>query len=343
MTQSTGPASAPAVSVVIATHDRPALLRKALTAVLTQTYDGPIECVVVFDQAPVDTSLPASILAEVATGHPGVLAEDGPVTDPETASARAVTPSGLARSVTAIANDRTPGLAGARNTGITASQGDLVAFCDDDDEWLPGKLDAQVAELLRSDTDVVVSGIEVQYEERTAIRVPNPTDLTVSELARRRVMEAHPSTVVVRRKALLDTIGLIDEAIPGSYGEDFDWMLRAAQAGPIAVVARPLVRVLWGSQSYFQQRWRTIIEAIDYGLRKHAVLSEDPRGLARLTGRKAFAYAALGETRAALWFAWRAFRLNWKEQRVYIAVLVALRLLTADRALRMAHNRGRGI
>ena len=46
-----------------------------------------------------------------------------------------------------VANTRTPGLAGARNTGILALDTDLVAFCDDDDEWLPGKLRRQVVAL----------------------------------------------------------------------------------------------------------------------------------------------------------------------------------------------------
>jgi glycosyltransferase involved in cell wall biosynthesis len=300
--------TSPSVSVVIATHNRPELLRKALGAVLAQaqTYDGAVDCVVVFDQAPVDESFA------------------GP-------------------SVRVVPNARTAGLAGARNTGIAAAQGELIAFCDDDDEWLPSKLRSQVAELESSGADVVVSGIEVHYEDRVVPRVPSASDLVVAELARRRVMEAHPSTVVVRRTALLERIGLIDEEIPGAYGEDFDWILRAAQAGPIAVVPEPLVKVRWGAQSYFQQRWRTIIESIDYGLRKHAVLSADARGHARLVGRKAFAYAALGESRAALRFAWKTFRLNWKELRAYIAFVVALRLVTADRALRLAHSRGRGI
>ena len=37
-----------------------------------------------------------------------------------------------------------PGLAGARNTGIVSLDTDLVAFCDDDDQWAPGKLRQQV-------------------------------------------------------------------------------------------------------------------------------------------------------------------------------------------------------
>src|SRR5204862_442010 len=38
-----------------------------------------------------------------------------------------------------VPNTPTPGLPGARNSGVLAAGHELVAFCDDDDEWLPGK------------------------------------------------------------------------------------------------------------------------------------------------------------------------------------------------------------
>jgi glycosyltransferase involved in cell wall biosynthesis len=305
--------AAPSVTVVIATRNRPELLRRAIDAVMDQDYPGPVECVVVFDQAPVDES--------VCAGRP----------------------STAQRRVIALANPRTPGLAGARNAGIDVASGEIIAFCDDDDEWLPGKLRLQVERLHETGGDVAVSGIEVHYGDRVVPRVPTTADVTVATLARRRVMEAHPSTVIVRADALRTRIGLVDEDIPGSYGEDYDWILRAAQAGPIAVVERPLVRVLWGRTSFFNRRWHTIIEAIKYVLAKHPVLSEDPHGLARLEGQKAFAYAALGQPRAALRAVGRVLRLNWREPRAYATVVVALRLLSADRVLATANSFGRGI
>ena len=300
----------PAVSVVIATRDRPQLLAQAVEAVLAQDYPGPVQCVVVFDQA-----------------------------EPEAALARA----DPGRSVVVVANDRTPGLAGARNAGAAASSGELLAFCDDDDEWLPAKLRLQEGRLRETGADVVVSGIHVNHSGKTITRVPRPEDVTQAELLRRRVMEAHPSTVVVRREAFFDKIGLVDEEIPGSYGEDYDWMLRAAAAGPIAVVSEPLVTVLWGRTSHFNRRWRTISDALQYLLRKHPGFADDPRGLARVQGQIAFAHAALGERSQARVWAVRALRLSWRERRAYLALLVALRLLTADRVLRLAHTTGRGI
>ena len=299
----------PTVSAVIATRDRPELLAVAVNGVLGQDYPGVIECVVVFDQSAPDPAL-------------------------ERTEAN--------RRVTVITNTRTPGLAGARNSGVLASGGELVAFCDDDDEWLPAKLTAQVTALEGSPALTSVTGIVVVYDDRENERVPSAGDLTVAELARRRVMEAHPSTVLVRRDALLGPIGLVDEDIPGGYGEDYDWMLRAAGAGPIEVVEEPLVRVRWG-QSLFSRNWQVIIDAIDYGIAKHASLRDDPRGLARLYGRRAFAQAALGHRRPALRDAARSARLFWRERRAYLAAAVALRLVSAERLLDLAHRRGKGI
>ncbi|GAB2865362.1 glycosyltransferase [Actinoallomurus bryophytorum] len=300
----------PSVSVIIATHDRPQLLAKAIEAVRAQDYAGQVQCVVVFDRNEPDATL-------VRTD--------------------------ASRPVVVVTNDRTPGLAGARNAGAAAASGELLAFCDDDDEWLPAKLRLQAGRLAETGADVAVSGIHVSYGDKTITRVPRPEDVTHAELLRRRVMEAHPSTVVVRRTAFLGKIGQVDEEIPGSYGEDYDWMLRAAAAGPIAVVPEPLVTVLWGQTSHFNRKWRTISDALQYLLHKHPAFADDPRGLARVQGQIAFAHAALGERSAARTWALRTLRNSWRERRAYLALLVSLRVLSADRVLRLAHATGRGV
>ena len=210
----------PVVDVVIATHNRPQLLRAALDAMLTQTYRGRIAITVVFDRSEPDNSL------ELQTAD---------------------------RSVRVITNGRSPGLAGARNSGIESGSGDLVAFCDDDDEWLPTKIQKQVELLQSSSALTCVTGIIVEYEDRRVHRIPTSESIQLGALVRNRTVEAHPSTVLVRRRALLGPIGLVDEEIPGSFGEDFDWILRAAGAGSIEVVEEPLVRVRWG-QSLFSQK-----------------------------------------------------------------------------------------
>jgi glycosyltransferase involved in cell wall biosynthesis len=301
--------AAPAVDVVIATRDRPEMLRAAVDSVLGQDYPGPITCVVVFDRTEPDPSL------ELTDGD---------------------------RRVVVVRNHRTPGLAGARNAGILHGSGDLVAFLDDDDLWAPEKVRRQVGALTRTGADTSLTGIVIRYADHETIRVPVPGDLTLEQLVRRRVVEAHPSSVMVRRASLLGPIGLVDEEIPGSFGEDYDWLLRAARAGRFAVVADPLVTVRWGA-SMFSQRWQTIIEALDYLLRKHPEFAQDRKALARLRGQRAFALAALGRSREALDAAWRTFRTAPTERRAYVATVVALRLLSARRVMDLAHRHGRGI
>jgi glycosyltransferase involved in cell wall biosynthesis len=309
------PPTAPAVSVVVATRDRPELLRKALGSIAVQDYAGPVELVVVYDQSEPETGLAADL---PLAGQAGV------------------------RSLRVVTNSRTPGLAGARNSGVTASSGELLAFCDDDDSWRPDKLRSQVTMLTETGAGLSVCGIEITIGDQTHVRVPTPADVTVAELARRRVMEAHPSTVVVRRSAF-DRIGWVDEELPGGYAEDYDWMLRALAAEKVAVVSKPLVEVLWHPGSFFTTRWAVIIEALDYMIDKHAVIRDSPRGLARIYGQKAVAYAALRRRSESSRWALRALRLAPTEKRGYLALAIASGVVPANRVLQWANARGRGV
>ena len=298
----------PLVSVVIATRNRPEMLREAIAAVVGQTYAGPVECVIVFDQTEPD--------------------QDVVSTDPR-------------RVVRVMGNtERKPGLAGARNTGILASEGEYVAFCDDDDIWLPAKLAKQVAGIGTALTSA--TGIVIDYGGHRAERIPAKDTFKLENLVRNRIMEAHPSSVMVRRSAILDRIGLVDEELPGSYAEDFDFIIRALQAGPVAIVEEALVVVRWG-QSMFSRNWGTIVAAVDYLIDKHQVIRDDPKALARLYGRRGFANAASGEYREALQDAWQAIRRNPLEKRAYVTLLAASRIVPATKLLDMAHRRGRGI
>ncbi len=199
-----------------------------------------------------------------------------------------------------LRNERTPGLPGARNTGILAAAHPLVAFCDDDDRWLPGKLRGQVAELDRQDANAAITGIRVLLRRRGARPGARRDRLTHADLIRNRLTEAHPSTFLARRDFVLEQAGLVDETIPGGYGEDYDWLLRVARHGDVAVVREPLVEILWHPGSFFTRRWDTIVDALDYLLAQHPEFADDRRGLARIEGQQAFALAALGRRREAL-------------------------------------------
>jgi glycosyltransferase involved in cell wall biosynthesis len=300
----------PSVSVLVPTYDREHLLPATLQAILGQHYDGDIEVVLTYDKNEPNQAH--------ATDAPG-------------------------RTVKVIANTRTSGLAGARNSGALAAGGELVALCDDDDVWLPGKLAKQVALMQTTGAPTCVTGIYVVQGDKRTARVPGTPRLTLQDFVEKRVVEASPSTVLVRRDAFLGPIGLVDEQIPGSYGEDWDWLLRAAQVGPVVVVDEPLVDIVWHTGSFFRTRWATIIESFDYLLAKHAVLRESGAGLAYIYGRKAFAYAALGDGAAARHWAKESLRRRPTEKRPYLATLVSLKVLPADLVMRLAASAGRGM
>ncbi len=300
----------PSISVIVPTRDRPRLLERALESALSQAYPGELECLVVFDGT--DPKLPSW------EERPG-------------------------RSVRALTNERSPGLAGARNTGIQAARGDYVAFLDDDDEWLQSKLGLQVEAMRRHSSRVASSGIYVSYRGRNLERMPSADTVSFSELLRSRRVDVHPSTFLIDRDALLQQIGLVDEKIPGSYAEDYDLILRAARTGVIATVREPLVRVLWHDSSFFTGRWDTIIDALTYLLRKHPEFASEPSGMSRIYGQIAFAHAASGRPQVARRWARRCLRHDPRQARAYLAVMVSLGLVRADDVRRLAHRFGRGI
>jgi glycosyltransferase involved in cell wall biosynthesis len=300
----------PAITAVVPTRDRPELLRAALDAIAAQDYPGPIETIVVYDQS----EPPASLAA-----------------------------AGPRRTVRVLRNTRTPGLAGARNTGIRAATGDLVGFCDDDDEWLPGKLTAQVAALDATGAELTCCGIRIRYDGRDTDRSLPLERVPLAALLRDRLTELHPSTFLIRRAALLDGIGLVDEEIPGSYAEDYEFLLRAARRAPLANVPAPHTLVRWHRRSYFAQRWEMISDALQWLLDRYPEFATEPRGAARVTGQIAFARAATGDRRGAVRWAWRTLAHNPREPRAYLALAVASRVVRPDRVLRALHRRGRGI
>jgi glycosyltransferase involved in cell wall biosynthesis len=305
----TTPNQSPLVTVVIPTIDRPELLARAVQSVFSQDYDGPIDCLIVFD----GPSQPP----------PAVLTTAG-------------------RTLRAITNTRSPGLAGARNSGLTHAHGSLIAFLDDDDEWMPGKLRRQV-HLLEPDagTAAVGCGNVVVYEGRETTR-DAPCVVTFQSLLRSRVAVLHSSTILVRRDAL-DTIGLIDERIPAGASEDYEWQLRVARHGPIAMVQEPLARVHWHTGSRFSRHWVAFIDGLTYVLARNPEFRQYPRGASRIYGQIAFGYAAMGMTRETLRWAGRCLSADWRQPRGYLSLLVATRILPAEMVLRGLHTRGKGI
>ncbi|MGH3097555.1 MAG: glycosyltransferase [Streptosporangiales bacterium] len=300
----------PAVTVVVPTKDRPELLRRAVEAVLAQDYGADVHCLVVYDGATPDRTL------ERLKGN---------------------------RRVTVTSNTRVAGLAGARNTGILLADTELVAFCDDDDAWLPGKLSAQV-ELLTADPTAVLAtcGIRIEYGDRTVDRSLASVRVELDDLLRKRLPELHPSSFLFRRAKLVE-LGLVDEKLPGSYAEDYELLLRAARAGSIVNVPDVHLLVRWHRASHFMRRWDTIADALQYLLASNPQFASVRSGEARITGQIAFARAAQGQRREAVRWVRRTVARNPREARAYLALAVASGAVRPDTVLSRLHRRGRSI
>ena len=301
----------PSVGVVIPTRNRPELVRKAIAGVRDQHYPGEVKVVVVYDQTEPDYLLACTEGTQVLV----------------------------------LTNWRTPGLAGARNTGILSLDTELVAFCDDDDLWRPDKLRRQVAALLAEpDAEFATCAIEVEFEDKVTPRLAGRSRVTIDELARSRMAMLHSSSFLMRREALAEeAVGMVAEDAPGSQNEDWDLLLRAARRRPIVHLDEPLVRVLWGRTSHYAYEYATKISSLRWMMQRHPEISGCRPGAARVYGQLACWSAASGNRSAAWQFSKEAVRANWKEPRTAIALAAMTGAVKVENVLSALHKRGRGI
>jgi glycosyltransferase involved in cell wall biosynthesis len=189
----------PLVSVVIAVKDGERYLGQAIESVLAQTYEQ-LEIVVV-DGHSKDRS------AEIARSHAGVrcLPQEG------------------------------TGFADAWNQGVEAAAGDLLAFLDSDDLWLPAKLEKQLGLLgEHPETDYVISRMRFLREPGE----PLPAGFRPHLLDGDHVANM-PSALLLRRSAF-EAVGPFRTNY--SVANDIDWFARAKDlALTLGVVPEPLV------------------------------------------------------------------------------------------------------
>jgi glycosyltransferase involved in cell wall biosynthesis len=206
--------------VVLPTRNRPRFLREALGSVLGQSL-RPAEVVVVDD----GDGGAAEVVRSVEGSGPRVRVLAGPGRGP----------------------------AAARNLGVAAAQGDLIAFLDDDDLWRPEKLARQALWFERW-PGLGALGSGCVRSESPAIghctrlgRARGPRRVSRVDLlhANRLVL----SSVVVRR-GCLDECGGFDESLP--LGQDWDLWLRVSERWQVAALPEPLT----GYRLHPEQRTR---------------------------------------------------------------------------------------
>ena len=178
----------PLISTIIPVKDGEAWVAEAIESVLAQGYPR-LELIVV-DGHSSDRS------AEVASSFEQVrlLAQDG------------------------------GGLSAAWNQGIAESSGELIAFLDSDDRWLPGKLEGQV-ELLEQNPE---AGGAIGLARFFLSPGAEPPSGMRAELLEGEHPAPMPGTLLVRRE-VFDQVGVFDTEL--TIAGDVDWLARVKDAG----------------------------------------------------------------------------------------------------------------
>jgi glycosyltransferase involved in cell wall biosynthesis len=166
-----------------------------------------------------------------------------------------------------VKNMRTPGAPGARNTGFYESRGDYVGFLDDDDEWMPEKIEKQVA-AFRVSTDrvgiVCTEDIVVDGTGRNTRQI-NLEGNVFSILCSEHVA-GNTSNPLIKRD-VFEEVGLFDEELIS--GQDTDLWLRIAKRYHFTTVKEPLAIIHRdGTERITKSRRKQIFGMFTF-LRKH--------------------------------------------------------------------------
>lgn len=187
------------VSVIIPTYQRGHLIGEAIESVLAQSY-REYEIIIVIDGSTDDTAS--------RIGRFGQQIQ--------------------------IIEQSNRGLSAARNVGIAAANGAYIAFLDDDDQWLPHKLEQQMTVFAQNPDVGLVYGDMLFFDEHGerdksyAAFYPPPLMQVAATLFRSNFI---PVPTVVVRRACLDRVGLFDESLTAC--EDYDLWLRIIEQWPI--------------------------------------------------------------------------------------------------------------
>ncbi len=225
-----GSLSAPSVSVVVPTADRGVLLQRSIDSILAQ----------------------GNYVAEILIVDNGYTDACFVQVDPRIRIIRTAPRIG-------------PGK--ARNLGVQASSGILVAFLDDDDLWLPRYLEFVLRTFVEKNADAVLGQLMRQEEAGHPVPYKIFPDNIESQ---RQVFFSNPGfggqNLTIRRDVFL-AFGGFDEGMPAS--EDRDLAARMLLAGKVLVPQPNAVAVLCdhagararhslvkGNLAFIKKHWR---------------------------------------------------------------------------------------
>jgi glycosyltransferase involved in cell wall biosynthesis len=203
--------------------------------------ENPTVSVVIpaFNAAPTIARALDSVLNQTLSFHEIIVVDDA-----STDATRDIVACYAARNVRLLASPSRLGASGARNAGIECATGDIIAFLDSDDEWLPTKLEKQVA-LIKSDPGLCFVACAASLISPVGADLGDCYDgqPVVTGAAAWKALLAYnfvlTSTVLVWRRIVM-AVGGFDTRL--KVGEDQDLWIRLALAGAFGSVRESLVR-----------------------------------------------------------------------------------------------------
>lgn len=197
----------PKVSVILPAYNGEKYIAAAIDSVLNQTYKN-YEIIVVNDGSKDST-------ADILSGYGGKIK---------------------------VISQPNGGIAKARNVAIGNSKGEYLAFLDQDDLWLPDKLERQM-ELLEKDKEIglVYTDVYIMGDNNTELvsfKLRRPyRGMAVDQLFLNNFIA---TSSVITRKECFEKVGLFDQSLSPCL--DYDRWLYIAAFYKIDYVDRPLVR-----------------------------------------------------------------------------------------------------
>lgn len=201
------------VTVVITTYKRePALVERALKSVICQTYSN-LEIFVV-DDSPADYPFRAAV-CEMVSKYSG-------------------------KNVKYIAHEKNSGACVARNTGLMQSSGSYIGFLDDDDEWMPEKIEEQIKAFNNEEVGLVYCSSKTVYDSKNKFeikQIPCYYGFVYDKLILENFVGS-TSFPLIKTEAL-KKIGGFDPLMPAA--QDYDVWLRISKKYKFNFVDKPLV------------------------------------------------------------------------------------------------------
>jgi len=197
------------ISVVIPTYERPELLKRLLASIAKQSKQ-PEEVIVVDDRS-MSQAAYKRVIEEMKSQLPQLVF---------------------------IAKKERQGPCHSRNIGIKRARGEWIALVDDDDEWLPTKLERQAQKAAESSKE---TGLIYTY---TLVQKKNEAVRTYTGAYEGAVLphllldNFIPSPSVLVKKEALETAGLFDQEMPSC--QDWDMWTRILASGYHAAVVKSI-------------------------------------------------------------------------------------------------------